>query len=94
MRAYWVRIWLAPPQAHAVEMQTAQGAPCPEPASHWLHVEICATGSGLRAGHPSGVGRHTIRERAEELGGFCSVANHEGGGAGVGAGLPISWESE
>jgi signal transduction histidine kinase len=38
--------------------------------------------------HKAGVGTHSMRERAEELGGRCTIGAPEGGGTLVSARLP------
>ncbi len=54
-----------------------------------LVVRVVDHGRGIR-GASSGVGRLTMRERAEELGGTLVVRDTEGGGTTVEAELPIS----
>jgi signal transduction histidine kinase len=53
-----------------------------------LRVEIEDDGRGIREGHMVGVGLHSMRERAEELGGRCTVDSLAGGGTLVSAELP------
>jgi signal transduction histidine kinase len=53
-----------------------------------LRVEIEDDGKGLRGEHKVGVGLHSMRERAEELGGRCTVDSLAGGGTLVSAQLP------
>jgi signal transduction histidine kinase len=54
-----------------------------------LVVEVCDDGGGIRPGAAAGVGLRSMRERAEELGGRCTVAAAEPGGTLVRAELPI-----
>jgi two-component system NarL family sensor kinase len=53
-----------------------------------LHLEVEDDGSGLGEEHKAGVGTHSMRERAEELGGRCTIGAPEGGGNLVSARLP------
>lgn len=46
-------------------------------------------GVGLPAHHPVGIGLHSMRERAEELGGQWVIGNRVEGGVQVVAQLPI-----
>jgi len=56
-----------------------------------LVLRVRDTGQGLAADPRAGVGLTSMRERAEELGGSCTVASdHQG--TTVEARLPISWE--
>ena len=57
-----------------------------------LQVEICDDGTGLVADAAAGVGVGvgSMRDRAEELGGTCSVATGPAGGTRVEACLPLS----
>lgn len=54
-----------------------------------LAVEICDNGVGLPVDHPVGIGLHSMRERAEELGGQWRISNRAEGGAQVMASLPL-----
>jgi len=54
-----------------------------------LHLEISDDGIGLPEKHRSGVGLFSIRERAEELGGSCSIASAVSRGTRVSARLPF-----
>ena len=54
-----------------------------------LRVEICDNGVGLPADHAVGIGLHSMRERAEELGGSCAIGPGNSGGVQVIAHLPI-----
>jgi signal transduction histidine kinase len=56
-----------------------------------LRLEIADDGQGVNGGRP-GVGLTSMRERAEELGGACSVAPGEHGGTVVRARLPLLGE--
>ena len=55
-----------------------------------LRLEVSDDGRGLGAGNGSGVGLHSMRERAEELGGSCVVDQRSGGGTRVRALLPLT----
>ncbi len=55
-----------------------------------LQLEIMDDGLGLAADHPAGVGLHSMRERAAELGGTCVIGPGPGGGTRVVARLPLS----
>ena len=57
-----------------------------------LGLRVVDHGRGVR-GSASGVGRVTMRERAEELGGSLVVRDTEGGGTTVEAELPMTIES-
>lgn len=54
-----------------------------------LRVEISDDGVGLRPTAPPGIGLASMRERAEELGGTCVIANSLPGGVKVSAQFPI-----
>jgi len=56
-----------------------------EPAA--LRLEIADDGRGL-ASAPTGIGLHTMRERAAEIGGTCEIIARPGGGTLVTASLP------
>jgi signal transduction histidine kinase len=53
-----------------------------------LSVNIDDDGRGIGEGHRVGVGLHSMRERAEELGGTCTVGSLVRGGTLVRAKLP------
>ena len=55
-----------------------------------LSVEVRDDGSGLPAEHRAGVGLASMRERATELGGICTIDAPPGGGTRVCAWLPLS----
>lgn len=55
-----------------------------------LEVEIRDDGTGVCAGHRAGVGSTSMRERAAELGGSCTIEAPPGGGTRVHAILPRS----
>ena len=57
-----------------------------------LHLSITDDGIGLPEKHRSGVGLLSMRERAEELGGSCSIDSTEFLGTRVSALLPFSKE--
>jgi signal transduction histidine kinase len=54
-----------------------------------LTVEVSDDGRGFRNGARSGVGLASMRERAAELGGLCTVQPGAGGGTRVLARLPL-----
>jgi len=54
-----------------------------------MHLEITDDGVGLPASYRSGVGLTSMRERAEELGGSCTVERLPEGGTRVLAYLPL-----
>jgi signal transduction histidine kinase len=55
-----------------------------------LVITVSDDGSGILSDAPHGIGRHSMRERAEELGGSCTVASLPGGGTRVTARLPMT----
>lgn len=55
-----------------------------------LELEITDDGRGLDPAHPVGVGLTSMRERAEELGGTCTVEVVPTGGTRVHASLPLA----
>ena len=57
-----------------------------------LHLEITDDGIGLPAEHHAGVGLISMRERAAELGGTCSIEAVVTGGTRVCAQLPLPKE--
>ncbi len=54
-----------------------------------LHIEVADDGVGFAAGRVGGLGLHSMRERAAELGGAFSVAGTAAGGTVVRAALPV-----
>jgi signal transduction histidine kinase len=54
-----------------------------------LRVEIRDDGVGAEDGRGTGVGLGSMRDRAEELGGTCTVSAEPGGGTVVVAILPM-----
>jgi signal transduction histidine kinase len=54
-----------------------------------LIVTICDDGIGLPADHTIGIGLQSMRERAEEVGGSCTIGKGRAGGTEVVAQLPI-----
>jgi signal transduction histidine kinase len=54
-----------------------------------LEIEIVDNGIGLPGDHPIGVGLHSMRERAEELGGTCVIERTAQAGTRVHARLPV-----
>jgi signal transduction histidine kinase len=54
-----------------------------------LRVAICDNGVGLPVDHPVGIGLHSMRERAAELGGNCVIGQRVEGGTQVVAQLPL-----
>jgi signal transduction histidine kinase len=55
-----------------------------------LWIELTDDGVGISEAHNTGVGLSSIRERAGELGGECSVEQVADGGTRVQARLPIA----
>jgi signal transduction histidine kinase len=53
-----------------------------------LDIEVYDDGCGLPARYQAGVGLHSMRERARELGGRCHIAPRPGGGTTVSVHLP------
>ena len=54
-----------------------------------LEVEVCDDGVGMPSQRTAGVGLLSMRERAEELGGTCTVEPAPSGGTRVLARLPM-----
>ena len=54
-----------------------------------LRIEVSDDGIGIPEDHQSGVGLHSMRERAEELGGTCLVGRSASDGTRVLARLPL-----
>lgn len=54
-----------------------------------LRLEVTDDGRGISGDRPAGVGLHSMRERAEELGGSCKVEAVPHGGTRVRATLPL-----
>ena len=59
-----------------------------------LLVAVDDTGVGLPDDPRSGVGLASMRERAEELGGSCTITSPDGGGTHVRVRLPLGPTSE
>jgi signal transduction histidine kinase len=57
--------------------------------SNGLCLDIRDDGRGLPDGYRAGVGLHSMRERADELGGSCQIASVPGGGTSVMVWLPL-----
>jgi len=55
----------------------------------WLCIQIRDTGVGIPSPTRTGVGLSSMRERAEELGGSCTLTSANGGGTVVEARLPL-----
>ena len=55
-----------------------------------LHVEVTDDGRGVSPANRVGVGLTSMRERAEELGGTCTLRSRPGGGSVVSAELPLT----
>lgn len=54
-----------------------------------LHIEVSDDGVGFAGGREGGIGLHSMRERATELGGSWTIARQPGGGTIVHAQLPL-----
>jgi len=54
-----------------------------------LELEIADDGAGVAPGTQLGVGMHSMRERARELGGSVAIGERDGGGTRVLARLPV-----
>jgi signal transduction histidine kinase len=54
-----------------------------------LAVDVEDDGIGLSPGHRLGVGLESMRERAAEVGGRCTITSQPGGGTLVHASLPL-----
>lgn len=61
----------------------------PDEAAKALSVEVVDDGRGIPEDRSAGVGLHSMRERAEELGGSCRVEAVPTGGTSVRAILPL-----
>jgi signal transduction histidine kinase len=59
-------------------------------AGERLRVTVADDGTGLDAAAGAGVGLHSLRERAAELGGVCRVSARPSGGTLVAASLPLA----
>jgi signal transduction histidine kinase len=55
-----------------------------------LHIEVTDDGRGVSPLHRAGVGLTSMRGRAEELGGTCTLLPRPGGGSIVSAQLPLA----
>jgi signal transduction histidine kinase len=55
-----------------------------------LHIRIRDTGNGLSSSPPAGVGLASMRERAAELGGTCTLTSTPGVGTVIEARLPLT----
>ncbi|MFC7495241.1 MULTISPECIES: sensor histidine kinase [unclassified Nocardioides] len=54
-----------------------------------LHIRVCDRGTGLGPARGTGIGLSSMRERAEELGGTCTLTSYDGTGTVVEARLPL-----
>jgi signal transduction histidine kinase len=77
-------------QAHTCRIQLA---PRPAALPTALEVQVVDDGVGLPAGQRRGVGLGSMRERAAELGGTCTIESIPSGGTQVLARLPILREA-
>jgi signal transduction histidine kinase len=57
----------------------------------WLILEVCDDGVGIADDSRSGVGLHSMRERAEELGGSFTLESSPGRGTRLMARLPLKF---
>ncbi|CAN5319326.1 hypothetical protein BH24ACT19_BH24ACT19_20530 [soil metagenome] len=62
----------------------------PDEQESVLLLEVVDDGRGIPEDHPTGVGLHSMRERAEELGGTCKIEVPSSGGTIVRAILPLA----
>ncbi|HEY6405954.1 MAG TPA: ATP-binding protein, partial [Ktedonobacteraceae bacterium] len=62
---------------------------CLEARDGVFQAEVTDDGVGLQEGYRAGVGLLSMRERAEELGGTCTIAQVPGGGTQVWVQLPL-----
>jgi signal transduction histidine kinase len=62
----------------------------PDEEANVLRVEVADDGQGIVEDRSAGVGLHSMRERAEELGGSCVVASLPARGTSVRAILPLA----
>jgi signal transduction histidine kinase len=86
--AYWIAV-----EAVTNAVRHSAGRSCTvtlrrEPAA--LHVVVRDDGTGLPEGVSPGVGLSSMRERAEEVGGTCTLTSTPGRGTVVEAWLPLS----
>jgi signal transduction histidine kinase len=63
-------------------------------AAQQICVVICDDGQGLSAQQQSGVGLQSMRERAAELNGSCTIEPRSEGGTKVVAQLPLEVSDE
>jgi len=56
-----------------------------------VEVDVRDDGRGLDQEHPAGVGLRSMRERAAEVGGQCSIRSSAEGGTVVHAWLPFEF---
>ncbi len=54
-----------------------------------LHLEIADDGCGISKSQQTGVGLHTMQERAGELGGSCNIETHRNQGTTITVRLPL-----
>lgn len=66
----------------------------PDETAGVLRLEVVDDGRGIDAERGTGVGLHSMRERAEELGGSCVVESPPEGGTRVSARLPLGTRLE
>ncbi len=61
----------------------------PDKRANVLRLEVTDDGRGILEGRSAGVGLHSMRERAKELGGTCEIEALSSGGTSVRAILPL-----
>jgi signal transduction histidine kinase len=66
----------------------------PDEQANVLRLEVTDDGRGITEDRSAGVGLHSMRERAEELGGSCKVEALPSGGTSVRAVLPLARGAE
>jgi signal transduction histidine kinase len=83
---------------HWKRLRTSLNAQAPEcqirikAEDNVLLIEIADNGKGLPSEHRAGIGFHSMRERASELGGTFSIEKNSTGGVTVQAKLPLRRE--
>jgi len=89
--AYEVAIYRVAQEALTNIVKHAQASRCVIriTCEHELCLEIHDDGIGIPQNRASGVGLHSMLERAEELGGTCTITSSKGEGTAIRASLPL-----